>query len=198
MDMRRIVLMALVIAALALATTPATARSAPHAGPPSDVEWPVFFITPDEDHGLVTFVNITRAAFCAWVDAGFAGPPPVNELLTLATKETGQGALVVRARAVVDFEVWEISGPPGPATYCADGPDEPWGTATSQLVLTDNDEEISGTRTNSFGWNYQLAVTDRDGVVWRYSFHARFAFDRDGEFHIRARGFTLARTGRPA
>lgn len=193
--MRRTLLTALVVGALLVVTLPAGAEP---AGQPSDIEWPVFFITPEEDHGLVTFVDITRPAFCAWADDGFAGPPPVNELMTLTAKETGKGALVVRARALVDFEVWDLSGPPGPGTYCAEGLDEPWGTATGQLVLTDNDEEVSRTRNNSFGWNYQLAVTDREGVVWRSSFHVRFAFDRDGEFHIRARGFTLTRTGRPA
>lgn len=167
------------------------------AGPPDRVDLPVHFDTFDADNGLLTFVNITRDNLCAWAEGGFAGPPPVEQLITVKSKETGKGAVVDSLHAEVPFEIWSFDGVPSFETVCATELEGPWATGTGRVSWNDNDFFVSGTRTNTFGGSFQASVTDTDGVDWRYSFRLRFQISMDGEFIVRARNFTLARTGSP-
>ena len=170
------------------------------AGPPERADEPVFFTVADEEHRLGVWLNITRDDFCDWEAGGFQGPPPVDRLLTVQSKETGQGAIVWSLRSsVVPIELWRLDDdvPPleGP---CVDTDDQegPWATGTARIGGNDNDVLVSQTRTNSFGARFQAAVTDDDGGTWRYSFAARLQITKDGDFHSRAEHFNLARTGR--
>ena len=53
----------------------------------------------DVEDGLGVFVNIGRDNVCEWVDAGFVGPPPVDQTVLVQLKETGKGAVVASAQA---------------------------------------------------------------------------------------------------
>jgi hypothetical protein len=189
--MRRTLVVVLSAVLVLASTMPAT------AGPPERADWPIHFNAFDADNGLLTFVNMTRDNLCDWAAGGFDGPPPVEELITVQSKETGQGAVVESLRAQLPFEIWAFEGVPSFANVCAPELEGPWATGTGRVSWTDNDFFISGTRTNSFGGSFQASVTDTEGVDWRYTFRLRFEISMDDEFIVRAMNFTLARTGSP-
>jgi hypothetical protein len=168
------------------------------ADPPQRVEEPVFTLIPDVENGLAAFVNITRENFCDWEAGGFVGPPPVNELVEVTRHETGQGAIVVAFRAEVRIELWTFDEdvPPlvGPCED-TDGQAGPWATGIARLELNDNDQDVSGTRANSFGDRGQATVYDADGDAWHYSWTFRALISRDGEFTVSAENTNLKRKG---
>jgi hypothetical protein len=169
------------------------------AGPPERSEEPIFFLFPDPDNRLAVFVNITRENFCAWAAGGFDGAPPVETLVPVQFKETGQGAIVASFHAEAPVELWQLDAdvPPflGPCED-TDDQDAPWATGTARFGLTDNDVDVSLTRTNSFGGRTQATVTDADGRVWRYSCSGRFHITKDDEFIVRAEHCNLTPVGR--
>lgn len=147
---------------------------------------------------MAAFVNITRHDYCAWETGGFVGPPPVGELVETQLHETGQGALVVTFRADVSIELWMFDDdvPPlvGPCED-TDGQAGPWATGSARIEANDNDLDVSGTRTNSFGGRGQATVADANGDLWHYSWLMRLRISRDGEFAVSAENFNLKKRG---
>jgi len=192
--MRRRVRQSLIaLAVLAMLLTAAVAPAS--AAPPQREEIDVFTITLDVEHGLVVFWNITRDNFCAWESSGFEGPPPVESLMRAQFVETGKGAVVVLARGTSVLELWtldegaDLSGP------CQDTDEQagPWAVGSARSILNDNDLDVSGSRTNSFGQRIVGTVSETaNGSVWRFSWTVRLSIDRDGEFRLVAENFTLA------
>jgi hypothetical protein len=167
------------------------------AAPPEQTEEPIFLLFLDFENDKAAFWNITRDDFCAWEASGFAGPPPVQELVPASTHETGQGALVASFRATRPLELWNLDDPANPEAPCSDtdGQPGPWATGHVNASNTDNDLFASGTRTNSFGDVGQGTVYDNDGDRWHYSWNFRAHNDRDGEFSISAENFNLKKKG---
>src|SRR5262245_19542496 len=92
------------VATLALGLTAPTA-----AAPPERVELDGFAPTfADVQEGLGLFVNIGRDDYCAWVDGGFVGPPPVDETVSFQLSETGKGAVVANFKGDLSIELWRF------------------------------------------------------------------------------------------
>lgn len=189
---------AVLVAALALLITVTAAPV--KADPPDRFDFPFFVVFPDVENGLVVFWNITRDAACEWEASGFAGPPPVIELTPVMIKETGKGALVGSVQAVRPIELWNFDDdvPPlvGP---CEDTDDQtgPWATGIVRVTANDNDLDVSGTRTNSFGDRGQGTVFDIEGGRWHYSwtFRASCVVDCELDFSVQAEHTNLKKMG---
>ena len=162
---------------MTLALVGATAAPA-LAAPPEQTDEPIFNLYPDLTYGLVVFWNITRDAYCAWEAGGAVGDPPVIEPVTTSSHQVQSGAIMVTWQAERPLELWtldegaDLSGP------CQDTDDstEPWATGSAMARSTDNDLEVSGSRTNSFGGSGRGTVWDADGNAWQYGFVFRAVY----------------------
>jgi hypothetical protein len=183
------------VLAVALMTVPAVAAS---AGPPERFEEPFFSVSVDEGNELAVFLGITRDNACAWEAGGFEGPPPADGVVSLQVKETGKGAIVVSFQGEVSIELWQFDGDVPPLSgvcEATDDQDGPWATGMARWGGTDNDVDVSLTRTNSFGDRVHATLFDADGGAWIYSFSFRAQITKDDEFILRAEHATLTRKG---
>ncbi len=183
--------------AIAAALLVAVVGAAPvQADPPEQTEEPIFGVFPDFEHGLAGFWNITREDYCAWQASGFAGPPPVIELVPVVMHETGQGAVVASYNAMRPIELWTLDGslPGGPCLSTDEHP-APWATGPVHVAFTDNDLFASMTRMNVFGDRGQGTVFDADGAAWHYSWTTRILFSQDGEVTFAVDNSTLKKKG---
>jgi hypothetical protein len=178
-----------VLSLLALMTISVVPASADR---PVRSDEPVFFVFRDPENRLGVLANITRDNACAWEAGGFEGQPPVDELLSVQFKETGQGEVVLSYHAEVSIEIWQLDDTSVDLCELIDGP---WATGTGRIGFTDNDAFAIGARTSSFGGHVQATVVDGDGATWRYSSSGRFQGTKDGEFVVRAEHFTLTKQG---
>jgi hypothetical protein len=190
-------LAALAIASIAFTTVAGSAQAAP----PERVEAPLFELFPDFDDGIAVFWNITRDDFCGWVDGGFAGPPPVQQLIPASTREAGpNGELVGQYRGTSSVEIWLINDPDNPVGPCEDteGQDGPFAVGEAMGQGNDNDLDNVGPRRNSFGVRGQGKVTDVNGDDWHLNWTFRNQCDVDCEvdFTPRAANINLTRLGR--
>ena len=182
----------LVLALLSMLLTLAVAPAS--AAPPVHEEIDFFSITLDQEHELVIFWNISRDDYCAWEASDFEGPAPVQQLIPARFVETGKGALVGLGGGESTLELWaldegaDLSGP----CQDTDAQSGPWAVGTALWMLTDNDLDLSGTRTNAFGEVGHGSVVDGAGNTWHYSWHVRLVIDRNGEFRIVSEQFTLS------
>jgi hypothetical protein len=178
--------------ALAAVATPAVAAPAERF---DSIESQLY---PDWDNGFMVFVNYTREAFCAWEASGYEGDPPVNRLVRLLVVETGKGAIVGTWGGAVELELWrfddELTDEETPCT-ATDEQTEPWAVGSGHFRGNDNDFDISGTRTNTFGGRLQATVIDGEGQRWHYSSMDRLQIDRDGSWTLRALKLHLVRKG---
>lgn len=185
------------VAALAVLTLGLTTPTS--AAPPERVELDDFFpLTADLDHGIGLFVNIGRDDFCEWVDGGFVGPPPVDQLVSVMLHETGKGAVVASLRTDLSIELWRFDPDVPPLVDpCADTDAQagPWATGTVRVEANDNDFDLSLTRTNSFGVRGQGTVEDAAGDTWHLSWTSRIQITKDDEFIVRNEHFNLHRIG---
>jgi hypothetical protein len=168
------------------------------AAPPERFEEVAVDAFPDLENRLAVFVNTTREDLCDWVESGAVGPPPGAVPVSIQIKETGKGAVVVSGRGEVPIEVWRLDEDVPPLIGACQDTDEqagPLATGTARVGFTDNDADVSLTRTNSFGGRLQATLTDTEGDTWRYTHTYRFHIDRDGEFQVRAESFNLRWTG---
>lgn len=140
-----------------------------------------FGVFPDATNGYWVFANIEREDFCAWVGGGEVGPPPAlrDELLQLVN--TGAGAIILLGR--LDESAIALHAMTGDDPCAGSAPD-PWAEGTARVMLTDNDAEFSGGRTNSFGDHGIGTVVDATGQSWRYTWVHRLQLSRDGEFRV--------------
>jgi len=168
-----------------------------HADPPEQTDEPIFGVFADLEHGLAGFWNITREDYCAWQAGGFAGPPPVIELVPVTMHETGQGAVVTSFMGTRPIELWALDSDAAIEDPCLDTDDQPapWATGTVHVTYTDNDFFASTTRTNVWGDRGQGAVFDADGAAWHYSWTSRFQLDQEGQFRVLMDNFNLKKKG---
>lgn len=171
-----------------------------HADPPEVVEEPIFIAFPDLENGVAVFWNITRDDLCAWAAGGFVGPPPVIEPVTASFHETGQGALVASFSATRPLELWNFDDDVPPLIDpCVDTDDQSgaWATGPVSVNANDNDFDVSGTRTNSFGDRGQGTVVDGDDARWHYSwaFRATCVVDCETDFSLKVDHTILKKKG---
>lgn len=182
-----------------LATVSMVAMAAPvGAAPPQTVQVPFAIIFLDISNDLVVFWNITRDDLCAWEEDGAEGDLPVQELVTARENETANGAIVVSLQAVRHLELWSLDADADFSGPCqdTDGQDEPFAVGTARVQLNDNDLNVSGSRTNSFGDRGQGKVIAGDGSRWHYSWVFRALIDRDFEFRVVVERTNLVQQGR--
>jgi hypothetical protein len=190
--MRRVLVVAAALLAAIVVAAPA------HADPPEQTEEPIFGVFPDLENGLAGFWNITREDFCAWQASGFAGPPPVIELVPATMHATGEDAVVTSFKGTRPIELWSLdSDVPPLGDPCSDTDEQsvPWATGTVHVTYTDNDFFASMTRTNVFGDRGQGTVFDADGAAWHYSWTSRYQLDQDGEFKVVVENVNLKKKG---
>ena len=169
------------------------------ADPPEQVDDPLFLIFPDVENGLVVFWNVTRAGFCAWEAGGFIGPSPALEDVTISFHETGQGVLNGSYHETRPLELWNMDEGADLSGACqdTDGQSGPFATGDATVTASDNDVDVSGTRTNAFGERGQGKVFDSDGGAWHYSwvFTAQCRVDCTVDFVLRAANNNLNKMG---
>ena len=141
------------VAALVLLALGLTAQTS--AAPPEQVELDDFApLFADVGDGLGLFVNIGRDDYCAWVDGGFIGPPPVDETISVKLSETGKGAVVASFQGDLKIELWRLDPDVPPLVDpCVDTDAQSghWATGSAHVEANDNDFDGSRTRTNSLG-----------------------------------------------
>ena len=194
--MRKRRLVAVLATALLMTVTALPAQ----ADPPVQGVEPFFTIMADVENGLAVFWNITRDGFCAWEAGGFAGPPPVIELVPGSFHETGKGALVGSFQAERPIELWTFDDDVPPlVSACGDTDDQsgPWATGVALVTGNDNDIAVTGTRTNSFGERGRGTVEDGDGDRWHYSwtFRATCTVDCEAGFSLKVENANLKKQG---
>jgi len=148
----------------------------------------------DVGDGLGLFVNIGRDDYCAWVEGGFIGPPPVDKTISVKLKETGKGAVVASFQGDLSIELWRFDPDVPPLVdpcVDTDAQSGPWATGSAYVEANDNDFDGSRTRTNSFGVRGQGTVEDASGGTWHFSWTNRLQIAKDDEFRERAVNFTL-------
>ena len=172
------------IASLALLLTTAVAPAA--AAPPEESEEPIFISFPDLTYNIAVFWNITRDDLCEWEDSGFAGPPPVVQLIPLRLNEVRSGAVIGSFNATSHLELWQLDADADLSGPCQDTDDStgPWATGSARVSGNDNDLFVSGTRTNAFGDRGQGSVVDAGGTEYHYSWVFQALIDRAGEFRL--------------
>jgi hypothetical protein len=165
------------------------------ADPPEVAELNLIHVRGDVEHEIVVFWNTTRNELCDWVDGGFIGPRPIDELLPVRFQETGNGAVTAHIRAERVMEIWYMADPdaPDPCTATA-GESGPLASGNGLLVLTDNDFDVSGTRLNAFGTTIQARLAGQDGSTWHYNWVFRGFIDLSGDFSQRI-SFQFFQTG---
>ena len=188
------------MAVLAIALLVTVTALPAQADSPVQFEEPFFNLRADVENGVAVFWNITRDDFCAWEAGGFAGAPPVIELVSVSSHETGKGALVGSFQAERPIELWNLDDDVPPlVSACADTDDqtEPWATGVASVISNDNDIDISGTRTNSFGERGRGTVEDGDGGRWHYSwmFRATCTVDCGDDFSLKVENANLVKQG---
>jgi hypothetical protein len=153
-----------------------------------------FGILADFQNGYWVFANITREGFCDWLAGGEVGPPPVFEPNFVQEVDTGSAIVIVFKSGVVPIALHAMTPPP---VHPCDGSDpDPWATGEASAVINDNDADVSGTRTNSFGEHGHGKVHEEaTGDAWHYSWHARLQINRDGDFRVANEVFTLRKMG---
>jgi hypothetical protein len=179
---------AALIAALTLLLTVAAVPVS--AAPPETGQEPVFLIFPDLNYNLVVFWNITRDDFCAWVESGFEGEPPVTKLIPVRYNETPKGPVIFTWSATSHLELWTLDTDADLSGPCKDTDDssEPWAVGTARATSTDNDLchscslEAGLNRTDSFGLGLEGTVLDASGDAWHYSSVFRGVIDRNDNF----------------
>jgi len=128
------------------------------------------------------FVNIGRDDYCAWVDGGFIGPPPVDETISVKLSETGKGAVVASFQGDLKIELWRLDPDVPPLVdpcVDTDAQSGPWATGSAHVEANDNDFDGSRTRTNSFGVRGQGTVMDATGGTWHFSWTNRIQITKD-------------------
>jgi hypothetical protein len=151
-----------------------------------------FGVFPDFENGFWVFANITRQGFCAWLAGGMVEPPPALTEDFIQEVDTGSALVVLVKPGIFPIALHPMTSPDDP---CGGSEPDSWATGEAQAIINDNDVEVSGTRTNSFGDHGQGTVVDADGVAWHYSWNTRLQIKKDGEFRIVSEVRTLKKAG---
>jgi hypothetical protein len=167
---------------LSIATTANTAAAIP---PHAEEVAPLLAVFPDFDNGLVGYLNITRAGFCAWEAGGFDGPPPLLKDASPAWEHvTGTGQISGTARDELHLELWPMDAEPGGVSSCEDTSDAnaPFATGTADVRARDADpygtDDGHGAYTGDM--TFHAVLVGSDGGRYGYHLHVIEVFDGKG------------------
>jgi hypothetical protein len=179
---------ALAFAAGAVALSVAVATPATAIPPHAEADAPLLAVFPDLDNGLVGYLNVTRADWCAWEAAGAAGDPPLLEPGSPSWERvTGTGEVSGNARDELHLELWPLDDDAAFESSCEDTSDATEAFAVgradvraSQMPLENDDGH--GAWLGRIGFVSEL--TGSDGSRYRYHAHAMELYDGKGNARL--------------
>ena len=148
---------------------------------------PGFAGIPDFDKGLLLLANVNSVSdACNDIPAGAGNV----QVVTLRS-----GAVVVLLH---DDDIPLVVTPLAPPdVVCADPASWPViATGIGKIRATDNDGDVSLTRTNSFGQRITGRVVDGNGAAWSVQAHFKARITKDDEFILTREGINLVKRGR--
>ncbi len=172
--------LATVALTLSMAATPTIAAATPPGG--EDVAQ-ILFVFPDVRNGLVGYLNITRADFCAWEDSGYAGPPPLLEEFSPTWEHTtGTGQVRGVARDELHLELWPANDDPGGVSSCEDTSDAagPFATGQADVWVSDIPNGTGGYGAYVADGTVRATLDGTDGHQYRYHLHVIELVDPNG------------------
>lgn len=178
------VIVAALIATALLA--PAAAAQPPTGSGPVSRYTDTFAVSYfDAEDGLLALAGPAPEEGC--IGLGFDDPAQFTEV------QTGAGPIVVVThQAEIPVAVYDATlGHPCEILF-AGGTPTPLYVGTIRTVATDNDKDVSLTRTNSFGASSTGWVEDAGGDRCRFSAHVRLQISRQGEFRVLSEGITIS------
>jgi hypothetical protein len=186
---------ALALAAGAVALSVAGATPATAIPPHAEQDAPLVAVFPDLDERLVGYLNVTRADWCAWEEAGAEGEPPLLRPVSPSWERvTGTGEVGSNARDELYIELWPLDADAALESSCDDTSDatEPLAIGradvrASQMPLDGDDGR--GAWLGKIGFKADL--TGSDGIRYRYHGHAMELYD--GKGNLRRSSFDSAR-----
>lgn len=162
----------------ALVSSPASAIP-PHAEDIASFTW----IFPDLDNNLIGFLNISREDFCAWIDSGAEGPPPLKDPFSPAwVHERGDGGIGVVAIDTVYLELWRLDEGAAPEDACADTDDSAAPIAVGAADMVGIDHLFDFVEHGAIGaqWNGRAQLTGPGGTEYKYQFFSLELHNPDG------------------
>jgi len=181
MRIRKMLVLLMATMLLAAVAAPANAER------PEVQDEPAMLLFPDTENGFAVFWNVTRDNFCDWVDGGFEGPPPVEQLVTTNFQVTDDGALQGRFTATRPIELWAFDDDVPPLIgACEDTDDQtgPWATGYARASGADDDFEGMTLPLNTFGDKGDGHVYDSEGAAWSYSWMTRIWDGGEDDFRV--------------
>jgi hypothetical protein len=151
------------------------------------------YANPPDESGVVERFDV--GIFYFFEGDGFValgGPPPeegcigegFDDLLTVQAVDHGDGVQNFLTRGDQDLWVYAASSVDQVCeTLAGGGTPELLASGTVRLVALDNDIDVSGTRTNSFGGSVSGRLETPDGGSCRFRGTERYTI-QDGEFRV--------------
>ncbi len=174
------------VAALALPIClgPLVVPTTASAIPPQAQEIATFaWIFPDLDNHLIGFLNISREDFCAWVDGGAEGPPPLKDPASPAwVHERGNGGMGVVAMDTIYLELWRLDEGAPAQDACADTDDgdAPLAVGAADMVGVDHLFDFIEHGAIGAQWNGRAQLTGQGGARYKYQFFSLELHSADG------------------
>lgn len=171
---------------LSLATTATPAAATP---PPTEEIASLLAVFPDFDNQLVGYLNITRAAFCAWEAGGFVGEPPLlEEFSPTRSRVTGTGELSGVARDELHLELWPMDADAAGMSSCEDTSDATEPFATGDADVSASDRGVFGTDDGHGAYVADMTIhsvlTGADGDRYRFVLHVIQVTDATGTVRL--------------
>jgi hypothetical protein len=169
-----------VLGCLAPALLPTPASAVP---PQAEEIATLASIFPDFDNDLIGFLNISREDFCAWIDDGAEGPPPLKDPVSPAwVHERGDGGIGAVATDTLYLELWRLDDGAPAEDACADTSDStaPLGVGTADIIGVDHLFEFIEHGAIGAQWNFRAQLTGPDGANYRYQYFGIELHNPDG------------------
>lgn len=135
----------------------------------------------DPDSDLVVFAGLPEVA----TDLAACGGDEGFTLHDFQVVSLAHDVFMVLAQADVYLHVYRLS------TFNGVCRTTPLASGAGNLVVTDNDATVSGTRANAFGASMSGQVVLADGSAGTVSAHSRLQIGIDGEFRVLSRSVNL-------
>jgi hypothetical protein len=174
------------IAALAVLSclAPALVPTPASAVPPQAEEIAVLAsIFADPDNDLIGFLNVSREDFCAWLDGGAEGPPPLKDPVSPAwVHERGDGGIGAVATDTLYLELWRLNdgvNAEDREDACADTM-ALLGVGAADIIAPDHLFDAIEHGATGAQWNFRAKLTGPGGATYRYQYFGIELHQPDG------------------
>jgi hypothetical protein len=165
---------------LSLVGAPAPAVATRPGGEPIAELLAVF---PDLRNGMVGYLNVTRADWCAWEASGFDGPAPLIEAFSPTwVHTTGTGQVRGRARDDLHLELWRLDDDAELTSSCEDTSDatEVFATGSADVTAADLSFDTGGHGAYVADMTIRATLDGTDGHAYHYRLHVISLVDPNG------------------